>query len=195
MSLNLRKSYYLFKLTKFLIVLLQLMALVYFILWNINFWEAVSPSLLDIINKSGASGIDSAFELIFPSIISIGVFLLCLFGLAILRRIILSFTVLPSTIVRFEKNGEIHPLFARRLVSHFRWERGITMETFYQYYLDSLEQVRTLRIHQSNKDFYDFLCKYDGSIGEDVPYQFPSTTNQVVIRRSEDGKIEPTVKE
>lgn len=188
MSLNLRKSYNLFKLVKFLILVSQLTALIYFILWNFQFWVEVMPEIL-VHTNSGLDGVSQIFNITLPSFFSIAIFLLCLFGLFVLRRIILSISILPSTIVKYEQNNEIHPLFARRLVAHYKWSGVLTIETFYHYYLDSLEQIKNLKMHQYNKEFYDFLCKYDPSLQKDFPYQEP--TNNVIIRRDENLKIDP----
>ena len=190
MSFTLKKTYQYFLLSKSLILLAQLIATFYLILWNIEFWEKVAPQLSVLFEHELVNNLDKAFNIILPSLISFGVFIICLLGLSILKKLILHIRVKPQNIVRFEKTGEIHPLFARLLVSHYKWHSSINLETFFALYKENEYLQKVLTHHQSNKDFYEFLCKYDETLSQDFPY-----ATSTIIRREEllsKNKTDPT---
>lgn len=196
MSFTLKKSYQLFKTSKFLIIIAQLIATFYLILWNIEFWQQVKPQVMDLFKNSiFTKNIETILHILSPSIISIAIYSLCLIILFILKKIILNVSIKQKNIVTYEKNGEIKPLFARRIATHYKWNNLLSLEDFFYYYNESNNQELVLKRHQYNKDFYDFLCKYDKSLSEDLPYSNPRTT---VVRREElldkeKAKIDPYI--
>lgn len=150
---------------RILVVLGQFFTTWLFLKWTFTYfqqnWDAMSKYIYDLINNTKDFEFKVFVDIGTPVFEHFCMFVFVLIILSIFKLILKKFPVTKKTILYWVHLKQIHPLFARRLVQHFEWNKRISHDMFFTFWKEFNYQNSVLNYHQKNTAFYHFMMYFD----------------------------------